>query len=121
MVKVTEQLLDAITSGDNDTYSSLCDAQLTSFAPEAAGNLLHGLDFHKFYFDNGMFINLCSISMTHSPVSFHYFFPYPLFIQTVLGKNSKAVNTTILNPSVHILGEDAACIAYIRLTQYLDK
>lgn len=55
VVKVTEQLLDAITSGDLDTYSSLCDAQLTSFAPEAAGNLLHGLDFHKFYFDNGMY------------------------------------------------------------------
>lgn len=39
----------------------------------------------------------------------------------VLGKNSKAVNTTILNPSVHMMGEDAACIAYIRLTQYMDK
>lgn len=43
--------------------------------------------------------------------------------QAVLGKNSscKAVNTTILNPHVHLLGEDAACIAYVRLTQYVDK
>jgi hypothetical protein len=40
---------------------------------------------------------------------------------TVLGKNCKAVNTTILNPHVHLLGEDAACIAYVRLTQYMDK
>lgn len=39
----------------------------------------------------------------------------------VLGKNCKAVNTTILNPHVHLLGEDAAVIAYIRLTQYMDK
>ncbi|KAF3430562.1 hypothetical protein E2986_12101 [Frieseomelitta varia] len=39
----------------------------------------------------------------------------------VLGKNCKAVNTTILNPHVHLLGEDAACIAYVRLTQYMDK
>lgn len=54
VVKVTEQLLDAITSGDSDTYAALCDVQLTSFAPEAAGNLIQGLDFHKFYFDNGM-------------------------------------------------------------------
>jgi len=40
---------------------------------------------------------------------------------SVLGKNCKAVNTTILNPHVHLLGEDAACIAYVRLTQYMDK
>lgn len=40
---------------------------------------------------------------------------------SVLGRNCKAVNTTILNPHVHLLGEDAACIAYVRLTQYMDK
>lgn len=33
----------------------------------------------------------------------------------------KAINTTILNPHVHLLGDDAACIAYVRLTQYIDK
>jgi calcium/calmodulin-dependent protein kinase (CaM kinase) II len=61
VVKVTEQLLDAITSGDSDTYASLCDPQLTSFAPEATGNLLHGLDFHKFYFDNGQCLFGCHL------------------------------------------------------------
>lgn len=40
---------------------------------------------------------------------------------TVLSKNSKPVHTTILNPHVHLIGEDAACIAYIRLTQYIDS
>lgn len=39
----------------------------------------------------------------------------------VLSKNSKPVHTTILNPHVHLIGEDAACIAYIRLTQYIDS
>lgn len=39
---------------------------------------------------------------------------------TVLAKNSKPIHTTILNPHVHVIGEDAACIAYIRLTQYID-
>uniref|UniRef100_A0A672I9R8 calcium/calmodulin-dependent protein kinase n=1 Tax=Salarias fasciatus TaxID=181472 RepID=A0A672I9R8_SALFA len=34
--------------------------------------------------------------------------------------NSKPIHTTILNPHVHLIGEDAACIAYIRLTQYVD-
>lgn len=42
-------------------------------------------------------------------------------IPTVLSKNSKPVHTTILNPHVHLIGEDAACIAYIRLTQYIDS
>lgn len=43
-----------------------------------------------------------------------------LCLTTVLSKNSKPVHTTILNPHVHLIGEDAACIAYIRLTQYID-
>lgn len=37
-----------------------------------------------------------------------------------LSKSSKPVHTIILNPHVHLVGEDAACIAYVRLTQYLD-
>ena len=35
--------------------------------------------------------------------------------------NNKAVNTTILTPHVHLLGDDAACIAFVRLTQFIDK
>lgn len=41
-------------------------------------------------------------------------------LPAVLAKNSKPIHTTILNPHVHVIGEDAACIAYIRLTQYID-
>lgn len=48
-------------------------------------------------------------------------FTNTLFFFTVLGKNVKSINTTILNPHVHLLGDDAACIAYVRLTQYIDK
>ena len=44
-----------------------------------------------------------------------------LLLVTVLSKNNKPVHTTILNPHVHLIGEDAACIAYIRLTQYIDS
>lgn len=32
----------------------------------------------------------------------------------------KPIHTIILNPHVHLVGDDAACIAYIRLTQYMD-
>lgn len=48
-------------------------------------------------------------------------FPLILLNISVVGRNYKAINTTILNPHVHLLGDDAACIAYVRLTQYIDK
>ncbi|XP_077585116.1 calcium/calmodulin-dependent protein kinase type II subunit gamma-like isoform X3 [Stigmatopora nigra] len=90
IIKMTEQLIEAINNGDFEAYTRICDPGLTSFEPEALGNLVEGMDFHKFYFDN------------------------------LLSKNSKPVHTTILNPHVHLMGDDAACIAYIRLTQYMD-
>ncbi|XP_031812331.1 calcium/calmodulin-dependent protein kinase type II subunit gamma isoform X29 [Sarcophilus harrisii] len=90
IIKITEQLIEAINNGDFDAYTKICDPGLTSFEPEALGNLVEGMDFHKFYFEN------------------------------LLSKNSKPIHTTILNPHVHVIGEDAACIAYIRLTQYID-
>ena len=52
IIKVTEQLLSALTSGDFDTFSKLCDPKITCFEPESLGNLVEGMDFHKFYFDN---------------------------------------------------------------------
>lgn len=33
--------------------SKLVDPHLTALEPEARGNLVEGLEFHKFYFDNG--------------------------------------------------------------------
>ena len=36
----------------------LCDPHLTAFEPEALGNLVEGLEFHKFYFDNREFFNI---------------------------------------------------------------
>ncbi|TSN95661.1 Calcium/calmodulin-dependent protein kinase type II delta 2 chain [Bagarius yarrelli] len=71
--------------------SKMCDPGLTSFEPEALGNLVEGHDFHRFYFEHA------------------------------LSKGTKPVHTILLNPHVHLIGEDAACIAYIRLTQYLES
>ncbi|XP_072913652.1 calcium/calmodulin-dependent protein kinase type II subunit beta isoform X3 [Hemitrygon akajei] len=90
IIKLTEQLIEAINNGDFEAYAKICDPGLTSFEPEALGNLVEGMDFHRFYFEN------------------------------LLSKNNKPIHTTILNPHVHLIGEDAACIAYIRLTQYID-
>ncbi|XP_008315201.1 calcium/calmodulin-dependent protein kinase type II delta 2 chain isoform X1 [Cynoglossus semilaevis] len=90
IIKVTEQLIESINNGDFEAYAKICDPGLTTFEPEALGNLVEGHDFHRFYFENA------------------------------LSKGNKPVHTILLNPHVHLIGENAACIAYIRLTQYMD-
>ncbi|XP_057674276.1 calcium/calmodulin-dependent protein kinase type II subunit beta isoform X1 [Corythoichthys intestinalis] len=90
IIKITEQLIEAVNNGDFEAYAKICDPGLTSFEPEGLGNLVEGMDFHRFYFDN------------------------------LLSKNTKPIHTTILNPHVHMMGDDAACMAYIRLTQFVD-
>ncbi|XP_076064012.1 calcium/calmodulin-dependent protein kinase type II alpha chain-like isoform X9 [Oratosquilla oratoria] len=75
IVKVTEQLIECINSGDFEAYTQLCQQTVRGFDD----------------------------------------------ILQVLGKNCKALSTMIMSPHVHLLGEDAACIAYVRLTQYMDK
>jgi len=52
IIKLTQQLISAITVRDYKTYSKLCDERITCFEPESKGNLVEGLDFHKYYFDN---------------------------------------------------------------------
>jgi len=51
VVDLTRQLLDSIGRGDWDAYQTLCDPSLTAFEPEARGQLVEGLDFHRFYFE----------------------------------------------------------------------
>ncbi|KAI6180840.1 Calcium/calmodulin-dependent protein kinase [Aphelenchoides besseyi] len=96
IVRVTQQLLDAISCKDFDAYARLCDPSMTCFEPETLGNLIEGMDFHKFYFDN---------TLTNSNSS----------------SRPSQIHTTLLNPNVHVMGDDGACIAYVRLTQYVDK
>lgn len=51
LLELSRKLLNSIDTGDWTTYTSLCDASITCFEPEALGNLVAGLPFHKFYFD----------------------------------------------------------------------
>jgi ketosteroid isomerase-like protein len=53
LLDLTQRLLDAIAQGDWATYEKLCDPQLTAFEPEGQGQLVEGLDFHRFYFRLG--------------------------------------------------------------------
>ncbi|XP_037072015.1 calcium/calmodulin-dependent protein kinase type II alpha chain-like [Pollicipes pollicipes] len=91
VVRLTELLLEAVATGNYEAYAKLCDPRITSFEPESLSSLVEGLEFHKFYFDNAASV-----------------------------QQRKAVNVTILNPHVHLLGDGAACIAYVRLSQYID-
>jgi ketosteroid isomerase-like protein len=90
LLALNQKLLIAIVSGDWKTYESLCDPSITCFEPEARGQLVTGMAFHKFYFD------LCG-----SPQ-----------------KPAKLV--TMSQPHVRLLGDSAAVISYVRLTQSLD-
>jgi ketosteroid isomerase-like protein len=53
LLAINQQLLESIARGDWKTYAELCDPTLTCFEPEAQGQLVQGLEFHKFYFDLG--------------------------------------------------------------------
>jgi calcium/calmodulin-dependent protein kinase (CaM kinase) II len=51
LLQLNQRLLDSITAGDWATYQELCDPTLTAFEPEAVGQLVQGMEFHRFYFD----------------------------------------------------------------------
>jgi calcium/calmodulin-dependent protein kinase (CaM kinase) II len=53
LLKLNQRLLDCISGADWATYEELCDPSLTAFEPEAAGQLVEGLAFHRFYFNLG--------------------------------------------------------------------
>merc|ERR1712096_419594 len=53
LIQRTGVLLEAISSGDWQTYEAICDPGLTAFEPEARGQLVEGMEFHRFYFDLG--------------------------------------------------------------------
>lgn len=92
LLEVNQKLLNAIVGGDWKTYADLCDPTLTCFEPEARGQLVEGMPFHKFYFDLGAGA------------------PKPK-IGTVV---------TMASPHVRLLGAESAVLSYVRLNQKLN-
>ncbi|MEM7476303.1 MAG: DUF4440 domain-containing protein [Planctomycetota bacterium] len=90
LLEQTQELLNSIAKGDWETYCRLCSKDLTCFEPEAVGNLIHGLDFHKFYFD---------IAQAKDPEN-----------------PEEAVQTTIASPFVRVSGS-SAIVCYLRVIQ----
>ena len=90
LLDLNQKLLVSIVTGDWKTYESLCDPSITCFEPEARGQLAVGMPFHKFYFD-----------LPASP-------------------QKPAKNVAMSQPHVRLMGENAAVLSYVRLTQSLD-
>jgi hypothetical protein len=65
LLRLNQRLLESIANADWATYQELCDPSLTAFEPEALGQLVEGMEFHRFYFNLGSvtrshFTNICS-------------------------------------------------------------
>ena len=90
IIALNQKLLDSIVSADWKTYESLCDNSITCFEAEARGQLVVGMPFHKYYFD------------------------------LPADKPAAKKLVTMASPHVRMLGNDAAVLSYVRLTQSLD-
>jgi ketosteroid isomerase-like protein len=50
LLQLNRRLLESIDAADWNTYQELCDPSLTAFEPESRGQLVEGMEFHRFYF-----------------------------------------------------------------------
>ncbi|MBM4011530.1 MAG: DUF4440 domain-containing protein [Planctomycetes bacterium] len=92
VLAATRRLLDAIAAADWKTYKELVADDITCFEPEARGQLVEGLPFHKFYFD----------------------------LAAAKPKGASHVTTTLASPVVKMLGNEVAVVCCVRLVQKLD-
>ncbi|MFO0947329.1 MAG: nuclear transport factor 2 family protein [Planctomycetota bacterium] len=53
LLALNQSLLESIANADWEVYATLCDPSISAFEPEAMGQLVEGMDFHRFYFDLG--------------------------------------------------------------------
>jgi calcium/calmodulin-dependent protein kinase (CaM kinase) II len=91
LLELTRTLLDAIARGDWVAYATHCDPGITCFEPEARGERVAGLDFHRFYFRGRREAGAAG-----------------------------ATQTTMLTPHVWHLGPDVGVVSYVRLVQAHD-
>jgi calcium/calmodulin-dependent protein kinase (CaM kinase) II len=91
LLEVNRLLLEAIAAGDWPGYAELCADSLTAFEAESRGQLVAGLDFHRFYFE------LPPIDRSVAPA-----------------------RTEMIAPHVRLLGADAGVVSYIRLVQTVE-
>lgn len=90
IIQLTENILGDIVKSDWESYKTKCDSEMSCFEPESIGNLITGINFHRFYFE-------------HTPQN----------------KTNPTIHFNIINPHVVLLSDTCAVIAYIRIMQYV--
>src|SRR5262249_58088340 len=51
LLQLNARLLACIATKDWATYQDLCDPSLTAMEPEAKGQIVDGMEFHRWYFN----------------------------------------------------------------------
>lgn len=51
LIQLTKRLLEVIEKGDGEQYEQMCDPGMTCFEPEAKGQLVEGVPFHRFFLE----------------------------------------------------------------------
>jgi calcium/calmodulin-dependent protein kinase (CaM kinase) II len=97
LLLLTRRLLNSIANGDYETYTSLTDASITCYEPEAGQHLLEGLDFHRFFFDEAK--RQATVARDEASAA------------------GAGTVTTMVNPKVRMLSPEAAVVTYNRLVQ----
>jgi hypothetical protein len=128
VIAANQQLLNAISQCDYQTYNELCADDLTAFEPESNGMLICGKSFHKFYFDlygggsssdNNIGADRDNAAATTTTTN-----------KEAATQSSNKINITMSNPHVRWLGGgccsdgcgdgSAAVISYVRMDQSVD-
>ncbi|TRY88959.1 hypothetical protein DNTS_013331 [Danionella cerebrum] len=120
IIKVTEQLIESINNGDFEAYAERSEKPSLSKGNKPVHTILLNPHVHLIgedaaciaYIRLTQYMDASGMPRTMQSEETRVWHP--------LSKGNKPVHTILLNPHVHLIGEDAACIAYIRLTQYMD-
>lgn len=113
----TERLLNALNQGDYDLFTRLCDPHMTSFEPENLGNLVDNMQYRLLCLDQARQLqrHLEQLSLGGAGAQLH------AQQQAAPARQPGQQHYSLmLNPSVYLLGDDAAFIAYTRLSQSFD-
>lgn len=97
LLELSQRLLESIDRQDWSTYTELCAEDLTAFEPEAAGHLVGGMNFHRFYLDRSQTAEIETVKKAGPD-------------------GNTRQQSTISSPHVRLLG-DVAVVCYIRLVQ----
>ena len=117
VLALNAELLAAIDAGDYATYARLCDAELSCFEPEADGQLVEGLEFHRFFFPPGG-AAAAAAPPARSPLARLLYAAPPSGAPDAAG--AAARRSTLADARVKLLTPDVALVTYSRVMQARD-